>query len=319
MADFITNTLPTWYKEDVTNYFLQPLFRDPSVLRIFDVRSNIKSSERMTKFSAVEKITKAHAPGWNPSAGATQTTRDLVVKRVQAEIEQDANKFFDTVMGELLRSGTSKNDLTGTQLQAIIADLYLKSVQRDFNRQIWFGDTASLSADYNAYDGIFKILAGLPAGQKLVFPAGAIGVDGAVAEFEKVKAAAPSELLENRQDTVLIVSRSVADNYRESLRSGSTEQAFMNLQDGVNTLRWDGFEVIEMAQWDSHIAADGLATDPHRIVMTHKQNIVIGTDFEQATVENWYERKDKLNMFRFEYVTGVQYRNDELTVTDIAA
>lgn len=317
MANLITTAL-TYSKEDAMSYFIAPLFVQNSALQYFDVLGQIRSNTKLQKFTAVQKVTKAHAAGFAGATGSVLNQRSINVSRVEAEIEQDADTFYNTIMGELLNLGTMKDELPSV-LQQIVADIMMKAVKRDFERQIWLGDTASGSGDYNAYDGIFKQLASLPGAQKLVFPAGAIATDGAIAEFEKVKSAAPNELLENRMNTKIFVSRSVADNYRESLRSGGTEAAFSNLQSGTPSLAWDGFEVVEMAQWDTHIAGDTLATDTHRIVMTDVSNIVIGTDYESnAGAEFWYDRNDQVNRFRLGYVAGTQYRTDELTVTNIA-
>lgn len=319
MANLITTSL-TFEQEIAERLFLQPLFVQKSALEIFEVMTNVRSSQKLQKFSSVEKITKAHSAGFSGSTGSTLTQRTISVARVEAEVEQDAETFFNTIMGELLKLGTAKDDLTDTLLQEIVASIMMKGIDRDWQRQIWLADTASGSTDYNIYDGIFKQLASLPGGNKIVFPAGAIATDGAVAEFEKLKDIASDELLEQRADTVLLVSRSVADNYRASLRSGGTEAAFSNLQSGTPSLSWDGFEVIEMANWDTHISADALATDVHRVVMTVKSNIVIATDFgANSGAEFWYDMNDQVNRFRLGYVAGTNYKNDELTVTDIAA
>ena len=56
--------------------------------------------------------------------------------------------------------------------------------------------------------------------------------------------------------------------------------------------------------------------DAHLAVLTVKNNIVIATDYESVSgADMWYDKKDKFNRFRFEYVIGAQYKNDELTVT----
>lgn len=319
MANLITTSL-TYSKENAMDYFITPLFVQNSALTYFDVLMNIRSNTKLQRFTQIEKVTKAYVKGFAGSTGSVLDQRSINVARVEAEVEQEADTFFNTIMGELLKLGTAKDDLSETELQRIIAEIMMKAVSRDFERMIWLGDTASVNADYNPYDGIFKALTGLPAGQKLTGPVGALAADAAIAQFELTKAAAPNELRENRANTKMFVSQSYADNYRESLRSGGTEQAFTNLQGGTPTLSWDGFEIVEMANWDTHIAADALATDVHRIVMTDVSNIVIGTDISSNTgAEFWYDKTDQCNRFRLGYVAGTQYRTDELTVTNISA
>jgi len=142
------------------------------------------------------------------------------------------------------------------------------------------------------------------------------------------KDAAPDELLEDIADAVLLVSRSMEENYKQTLKDDGTEQAHMNIVDGIQQLFWDGIPIIAMRHWDTHIAIDGFTgtdeitgvTDPHRSVLTTKKNIVIGTDFDQTgNAEIWYNPDEKEQRMRFQYLAGAQIRNDEHTVTAFAA
>ena len=196
----------------------------------------------------------------------------------------------------------------------------------NFERQIWFGDTGSGSTDYSAYDGIIKQLAGLPAGQKLDIVSTLIA-NTAKDTFASMVEAMPSEGLENRGELVLFATRSMVENYRTTLRGSATDSGFNALVNGVPSLAFDGIPVVEMGQWDTHISADAAslpaslntsanAVDGHLAVLTVKNNIAIATDFDQVNgADMWYNKDEKLNRFRFEYVAGANYKNDELTVT----
>lgn len=319
MANLITTSL-TYSKEDAMNYFITPLFVQNSALEFFDVMMNVRSNTKLQRFTQIEKVTKAYVKGFNGATGSVLDQRAINVSRVEAEVEQEADVFFNTIMGELLKLGTAKDDLSDTDLQMIIAQIMMKAVSRDFERMIWLNDTGSASADYDTYDGIFKQLEALPAPQMLTGPIGALSADDAVAQFELTYAAATKEMKEDRSSLKMFVSCSYADNYRQSLQSGGTEAAFGNLQGGVDRLFWNGIEVVEMANWDTHIAGDALATDVHRIVLTNVSNIVIATDIESNNgAEFWYSLDDQCNRFRFGYVAGTQYRTDEMSVTNISA
>jgi len=326
-VNLITHAL-TYEREDVERFFLQPLFLAPSVLNIFDVMFDIKSSQKLDKFSSVEKISKAEAAGFNGSGGSVLTQRLIAVNRVEAEVAQSGREFFNSVKGELLKLGSQKDNIDGTLLMEIVAEIFFKGVQRDFNRQIWFNDTALASADYDIYDGIFKILDALPGAQKLVVAAGPLGADVAEATFQAQKDAAPDELLEDIENVVLLVSRSMEENYKQTLKDDGTELAHMNIVNGIQQLMWDGIPIIPQRHWDTHIAIDGFTgtdeitgvTDPHRSVLTTRGNIVIGTDFDEAgNAEVWYNPDEKEQRMRFQYLAGAQFRNDEHTVTAFAA
>ena len=328
MANLITSSL-TYSKEDAQKYFLQPLFVQNSALDYFEIMTNVKSSQKLDKFSTLDKITIAEAAGFQGQTGVTYTQRTITVARMEAEIEQSGGTFFNTIKGELLKLGLNKDDITGTILQTIVADIMLRGVKRDLERQLWFADSTNADADYSGYNGILKQLAGLPAGQKLEITSGALGANVAKAEFQAMIDAMPNEGLENRADLVFFASRSLCDNYRATLGAvaNGQELAYLSSVNGTPSLAYQGIPVVEMAQWDTHIAADATKIAPslhtaandfdgHLAVLTVKNNIVIATDYNAVSgADVWYNKDLKVNRFRFEYVIGTNFKNSELTVT----
>lgn len=325
MANLITNSL-SYSQEDAQKYFLQPLFVQNSALDYFEIMTNVKSSQKLDKFSTLDKITKAEASGFSAASGVTYTQRTISVARMEAEVEQAGGAFFNTVKGELLRAGLNKDDISGTVIQTIVADIMLRGVRRDLERQLWFNDSANADADYNQYDGILKQLAALPAAQKLGIVSTLVA-DTAQSTFQSMIDAMPNEGMENRADLVFFASRSLCDNYRATLRTGNQELAYISKTDGTPSLAYQGIPVIEMAQWDTHIAADATKIAPalqnasndfdgHLCVLTVKNNIVVATDYNSVGgADLWYNKDEKLNRFRFEYVVGTNFKNTELTVT----
>ncbi len=319
MADVITTAL-TYSREDVNKYFLQPMFLGDQNMSRFDVMLNVKSSFKLQKFASLEKITKAYSSGFTGSTGSSLGQREIVMSRVKAEVEQEANTFYNTIVGDWLAAGNDIDNLDGTMLQEIIAEIMGRGLKRDNSRQLWFNDTASGSADYDIYDGIFKNYASLPAAQKITGPVGALAADAAVAQMQAAIDAAPDELRELKSEAVLEISGSYADNYRATLRSTGTEIADGVLRNGEEMLSYDGYPIIVHREWDTHISADSLATDPHRIVLHVPKNVAVGTDLGgEATANFWYNPDLILNRFRATYAIGTQYKNDELAVTNISA
>lgn len=334
MANLITHGL-SYSKEDAMKYFMQPLFVGNSAMDYFEIMTGVKSSQKLDKFSTLDKITLAEASGFAGGTGVTYTQRTITVARMEAEVEQAGGAFWNSIKGELLRTGNNKDDISGTKIQGIVADIMMRGVKRDLERQLWFGHTASTSVNYSPYDGILQQLTGLPAAQKLSIPSVLVttaGLETSTLEFQAMVDAMPSEGLENRADLVLFATRSMCDNYRTALRQGGTEGAYVSLQNGTPQLSFQGIPIVEMGLWDSVIAADGgtgstitppaLDTsvgndyDAHLAVLTVKNNICIATDYDSVSgADMWYDKKDKFNRFRFEYVVGAQYKNNELTVT----
>lgn len=329
MADILSSGLPAFVKEDENKWFLQPMFLGGDDAQMFNVVTDAKSSYKLQKYGSLDKITTAFAEGFTGATGISSSQRTITLSRVNAEGEIGSALFFNKIDGELLNRGINRGNVEGTVLAQIILSIFVKGVHRDKNRQLWFGDTAATgtgAANYTVYDGIFKALTSLPAAQKLVFPAGALAVDAAADEFQKMKDAAPNEMLENMSDVVIFATRKVVENYMQTLKALGTERAHIQLENGVQRIMWDNIEIKPMHEWDSHLAADSapagspiVATDPHRAVMTVKQNIEVATDFDQFGLETWYNLDLQKYRFRADYTMGVQYRNDELTVTSIAA
>ncbi len=333
MANLITHAL-SYSKEDAMKYFLQPLFVGNSALDYFEIMTGVKSTQKLDKFGSYEKITLAEASGFAGATGAASyTQRTISVARMEAEVEQAGGAFWNSIKGELLRTGNNKDDISGTKIQGIVADIMMRGVKRDMERQLWFGHTASAGASaahYTPYNGIFTALQGLPAAQKLSIASGALAANAAQAEFDAQILAMPNEGLENRADLVFFATRSMCDNYRATLSATATDSSYNALVNGVPTLAYQGIPIVEMGLWDSVIAADGGAGtdhlaqsvntvanefDGHISVLTVKNNICVATDYDSVSgADMWYDKKDKFNRFRFEYVIGVNYKNDELTV-----
>jgi len=330
MANLITHGL-SYSKEDAQKYFMQPLFVGNSALDYFEIMTGVKSSQKLDKFSTLDKITIAEASGFSGQTGVTMTQRSIAVARMEAEVEQAGGAFWNSIKAELLRTGNNKDDISGTKIQGIVSDIFLRGVKRDLERQIWFGHTSSTSADYDGYDGLLQQLTGLPAGQKLSIVSTLV-TDSAKDTFQAQIDAMPSEGMENRADLVFFASRSLCDNYRTTLAAGGQELAYVSMTDGTNNLSYQGIPIVEMGLWDSVIAADGgnastvtppaLDTsvgndyDAHLCVLTVKNNLVIATDYDSVSgADMWYNKDLKVNRFRFEYVIGANYKNNELTVT----
>lgn len=139
----------------------------------------------------------------------------------------------------------------------------------------------------------------------------ALTTDEALTAFEDMRAAAPNELMENKDMLRIYATRSMVENYKESLSAvGAGEQAYTATVDGIDRLTWDGIPIIEKANWDTIISSKLGKAYPHRALMTMPEALVVGTDGsdDAMNIELWYEKQDQNNYFRVEYKLGTQYR-----------
>jgi hypothetical protein len=183
MADLMSHSL-SFSKESISEYFIKPLFVQSDIRDIVTVRLDIKNSEKLDFIDNLEKITKAYAQGtsFTSSTGVTITQKTLTVVDMKAQVEQNGKAFLNYVKESLLKKGVDENDIGGTLFEEILMEIYMAGIARDFQRQIFFGDTVketrssgvptgTLDADYKEYVGFWTRIindfdsAALPAGQ----------------------------------------------------------------------------------------------------------------------------------------------------------
>lgn len=167
MANLITHSL-SFTRESVTEYFLKPLFVDADIRGIVELRTDLKSGEKLDMISKLSKITKAwqEGTGFTPSTGVTITQKTVTVVKLKAEVHQNGRAFVNYVKQEALKKGYAESDINGTVFEEIILAVFMRGLMADLNRQAFFGDTikevfvsvapgGTLDDDYKEYDGLW--------------------------------------------------------------------------------------------------------------------------------------------------------------------
>lgn len=168
-AMFITTSI-TWEGKQNMDYFIKPMFIGMSPMETKGIRviPNIQSKQKLNYFGAASKILKAYAKGFSGASGVTLTQREIEVFRMKAEAADDASAFYQTVFEQGLNKA-DWNDLGPTQLKNIIIEIYRDAVKSDVYRQFWLNSedketvtsgtyTGTADADYNSFDGIWKLI-----------------------------------------------------------------------------------------------------------------------------------------------------------------
>ena len=167
MANLITHSL-SFTRESVTEYFLKPLFVDADIRGIVELRTDLKSGEKLDMISKLSKITKAwqEGTGFTPSTGVTITQKTVTVVKLKAEVHQNGRAFVNYVKQEALKKGYAESDINGTVFEEIVMAVFMRGLMADLNRQAFFGDTVkevfvsvapggTLDDDYKEYDGLW--------------------------------------------------------------------------------------------------------------------------------------------------------------------
>ncbi len=191
--------------------------------------------------------------------------------------------------------------------------------------KLWFSDTAADLASgsgvfkagtnlnlFNVIDGFWKqIFAAIPAGNEyhvnIAANEGILYVDQVLANdeafdtFQEMVEKADARLRAD-PDTRLLCTRSMADNYRKTLRNKTLGAGFIEVtENGKQQLFFDGIPVSIRYDWDRGIKNEDNGTVlnlPHRALLTVPGNIPVGTlsedDFDE--LDSFYDRTDKQNI-----------------------
>lgn len=236
------------------------------------------------------------------------TDREIEVVELEMYLEQCYSAFENTILEEATRSGLDVADLSGTDIQSIINELISSALTTDFFRVLSFGDSGSVSDYYDAMDGIWtKLIAAEAAGSEVKKIADITALnqtDGSRAlDYMRSMYSGADIVLKQlpASEKKFFVTGNVYENLMETYEDAGMENGGLvqRVENGVESLRFRGIDVVPVYAWDAHIAADSLG-NPVRILYTTPDNHVIG-------VENANDR----NAFRVKYdddIDTMKYR-----------
>ncbi len=325
-------SLPTVEQYDVNRAIIQPIFMGQDYMQYMEVLPNIKGTTVIDKFNQLGKITKAFTNGaFSAEADADQgATITITPSRVEAEIEFRANELFNKMKGQLMRDGHEFDNVDGSVVKNILLDLIGQGVKADFNRQLWLSDVAEDDAHYGIYDGIFQAAAEAGATALTREYAGLTNQEddfilvagNGLKIMQGLYDSASPELLE-AGNHVFFVSGDIADDYMASTLESSNFAAagYGALVNGVPQLTYRGIPIIVRRDWDVAIASDASeingctsANETHRALLTTQNAFVVGTDFDENSVEQWYSMDNKAYRFRVAYMVGCALKDAKLAV-----
>ena len=237
----------------------------------------------------------------------------------------DLNKLFK-LFQKASRINPDFYDKIGSEELGLIVALIDQMLLGALPTKIWFSDKAADDITgggvfkngtdldlYNVIDGLWKqVFAEINSGDAnyvaITQNAGAsyalqaLPADSAVTYLGSIFDASDSRL---RQDpnAMFYVTRSVADNFRKTLRTKTLGAGFIEVTEGGrSTLLFEGYKVMVRDDWDRDIKAlfdNGTTVDkPHRILFTTPENLPIATLSEDdlSTLDSFYDRTLKSNI-----------------------
>lgn len=172
MANYITTSI-SWAGKETFEAILKPMFigKSPFETQGIKILPNVVDKQLLNYFGSASKVLKAYAQGFSAASGVAYTQRQVDVYQMKAEMEMDANVFWNTVYNEMQAKGVEWNDIQKAKpmMQAIVLEIFSNAFNQDTYRQFWHNDvyketvtsgvqTGTADTDYNAYAGMWYTL-----------------------------------------------------------------------------------------------------------------------------------------------------------------
>jgi ATP-dependent protease ClpP protease subunit len=320
-----------------TEIFYKPTLQAPALSDIFTIDQGIKFQKQYNLVTQLNKILQPYTGCARTFNGNRQliTNTTVVTKEFQVSEAWCKDDFTGYLAGrynilaqEWLKTGNKSFDPSGTPINTIIDRILTDALQRDVFRRASFGASNSSDPDYNQIDGLWdRLIDSSGASNYCVVRAGAALGTGTLATNAALTAleaayASSNILLKNAPNKVFWVTRSIWDNYYNSLIANGavtqvTEASFENIQKGLQTLTYKGIPVRSVDLWDSFLAESDnplFAVTRHLILLTVKENHILGVEngADLNKIEGWYERKDRQFYYEADMKFGYNYLHCDL-------
>ena len=332
MADVLGTDFDYCYDGKVaTDVIYKPSVMTPEITQLFTVKTGIKYKLQLTLVGILDKIVKAYS-GCTRSISGTGidlTSCELEVKEVEFLLEQCKDAFESTVFGEFLPDGVAANEL-GPQIRGIIDNIIVDALRRDNFRILSFGDTTSLSADYNQLDGLWtKLIAGVATYcvDKIdTLPSGDWN-DPCTYDC----ACDPVQYLKNLYEGANVILKQLPVNRKAFYVTGSVYEGVLNCyetqglglanpqmiqKDNSGGLMFRGIPIIPIYAWDVALldTSNPLFGVDKLILYTTKENHFVGLarEADMGAVTSHFEWWDREYYFEGQYKMGYNYCHCDL-------
>lgn len=288
-----------------------------------------------------------------PSAGsAAISEKSWAPAYVSDRFEQCYEDLMGSCIQWMLRNGLSKEDLSGTEFTTWLENEVLNIVIKEtWMRHAWFGNTALNDSTYdgigaselpyfNAINGLWKQIFALNGGASWVtnlnskntqtttsaqaFNSTDVTNQVVTNSFRDLYYAADVRLrTKSKSDLIWITTQSVADQFeKERLDVASIDSPYRRVEEGFGPMTAMGVDIMPVHFFDRIISGYYEVTSggntnlfkPHRMVLTTRQNLLIGTEStsDLQMLEAEYNKYNKKWYADFGFMLDAKVALDEL-------
>lgn len=344
LIDISGLSLNTEEAQEIGKLIIEKAFVQGTLASVHDIETGVQHDMQIPFAGQIADSLKA-ASGCTPNAGSgiVMTQKVWSPKIYDSRWEHcaaDLNKLFK-LFQKAQRINPDFYDRISSQEMGMIYALIEQMITTNLPNKVWFSDTAADDVDgsgvftsgtdldlWNVIDGLFKQIfadANIPTvsiakNVGASYALQALAADDAVATLTSMVNAADSRLLEDATAQIL-VTRSLADNYRDTLRTKTLGAGFIEVtENGKPELYFDGYKVVVMHEWDRTIRAhQDNATKwnlPHRAVFTVPANIPVATlsESDLSTLDSFYDQYRKSNIVDVAFSLDAKHLESYMTV-----
>lgn len=331
------NLTRTFNGIETAELFITPALTGEDVTGLYTVIPNVVSQKQLDFRNKGGKLTrKAGTCSFSPVGTITFTDKVLSVEDLQIHHEICWDEIEDSIYEqEWLKKGTDKTDLTATQVEALMIQFMMEAIKEDTFRNAWWGDASAASANFDFFDGYWRLCLDGSADVGHIFDistvetASALDTDAGQDTFANLFNNADANLLKMGVNNLRIyATRGLVNNYRATRRASGTDIADTVTVNGMPRLAFEGIPVVEIPEWDTELAdADNpvvgeMNTTSNNVAMlTVPQNLLIGTDAVGAArgtdARVWYSLDNQTLRGVINFRMGVQKLHPSLVAIAI--
>lgn len=320
----------TYNGKEAIDVLVKPLIETPDIKRIFEVRTGIKSGEQIFRVTPPTKKLRANdGCSITYQSGSTITPRKLTTCKFRLAFEQCESAFDDSIFELAKKSGVDEANLSGTELEKIMNQIFAEGLASDMFKVFSFGDASDSDDFYGICEGLWPtLITGLSDYSTTL---SRTQFDNDIA-FETNEVYNVFKSLWEDADEILkqipaaqkriFVTGNVYDAYLAYLESQSNEFGARMEVEGLSVVSFRGIPIVPVYQWDEALAdADNpFPAGINKLALyTVPSNHIIGVDAltDDTRYESWFSQDDRVNRWLAEFRMGYNYAHAGLQIIAI--
>jgi len=298
----------TAYVDENDTRLLYQLQMESDLAPYSEVQDGVKGTQRL-HFGTTTVTFQTDACSYNASDSTVLTEKDITVGAI-AIMEDICVKSLNGFWAQqIVAAGAKGEEVIPAEIASAWTEMKLNKVKRQINIADFQGDTASGTANLNKYNGLLKeIFAdGSVIDGNTSDAATATSTSNILARMQEMYLAIPEDLRSGAPDggnLVWFLPQAYLDFYIIALREANLFHYKGGEDD--NNVRYYGTNIELVPQV-------GLASQD-KMIITTRDNIVIGRDSAEDEIEVWYSKDDRINHSLIAFKRGITYKFSDYIV-----